>query len=1062
MKFESVQERFGRVAAEHPDAPAIDFAGGEVTYAELDRRSGRLAAHLRAHAAGEAEVVAILTAGPVEMISSILGTLRAGGVFAPLDATLPDGRLRMMLEEVSPAWVVTETPFAARVASLLEDAPFRSRVLLLDGEEHASGPDAPAEELPSDPDAACYVYFTSGSTGRPKAIAGRARGLAHFIRWETEALGVGTGWRVSHLLPPTFDGSLRDIFLPLCTGGTICVPEGRETILDAPRLAEWLDAARVDVVHCVPSLFRSLVNEPLTPIHFPALKYVLMAGEPLLPADVGRWTGVFGDRVTLVNLYGTSETTMAKFAYFVRPEDRDRPFVPIGKPIEGARAILLDDRGKVCAPGVVGEIYIRTPYRSHGYYNRPDLTREVFVQNPFSDDPGDLVHRTGDLGRLMEDGNFEYLGRRDGQVKIRGIRVELGEIENLLRARAGVRDVAVVDRKDAEGSTYLCAYVVLEAEEAPGALRAHLLHYLPESMVPSRFVSMEELPRTISGKIDRRSLPEPSPEGETERDYVAPRNPVEEVVAGIWAEVLGVARVGVQAEFFDIGGHSLLATRVLSRVRAVLEAEVPLGHFFDNPTVAATADYIAQARDAAEKVPPLLPADRTGEVPLSFAQQRLWYVDQADPGNPAYNMPYAVRFRGALDAGALERALNGVVRRHEALRTRFPSSGGRPTQEVVPEVRIDLPVADLAPVADGEREAELRARIAREAALPFDLAAGPLVRAQLLRVDEGDRVLLLTMHHIVSDGWSMGILVEEVAELYRAEVEGGPARLPELPVQYADFALWQRGWLQGEALERRMDYWREALADPPVLSLPIRHGRGADGSREGEVRSRTLPAALLRRVKALGREEGATLYMILLAGYKVLLHRYTQQSDLVVGLPIANRNRAEVERLIGFFVNTLALRTDLSGDPPFREVLQRVRRSVLGAYAHQDVPFEAIVATLPAERRTSAQPLFQTLFVLQNTPEAELQLPGLTLSPLPVEDTTAKFDLTLGAAETPEGLTVSAQYRTAVFDAEAVDALLEHLECLLESAVGGPDARISALPMMTRAEQEMVQQWSMA
>jgi amino acid adenylation domain-containing protein len=435
-----------------------------------------------------------------------------------------------------------------------------------------------------------YVYFTSGSTGRPKGIAGRLKGIDHFVRWEIATFGVGPGTRVSQLTSPSFDAYLRDVFTPLCAGGTVCAPPSRETVLDAARLAEWLTERRVEIVHCVPSLFRSLLNQPLRAADFPALKYVLMAGEPLLPSDVRRWTDVFGERVQLVNLYGPTETTMTKFFYLVRASDRDRRTIPIGKPVEGARALVLDAKGRACPPGAVGEIYIRTPYRTLGYFGRPDLTAEVFVPNPFNVDPADLVYRTGDLGRVLDDGNFEFLGRQDQQVKVRGVRVELREIDDLLRRHPGVRDVAVVDLEDSGGNKYLCAYVVAGEGADAAALKEFLGASLPDYVVPSAFVMLDELPRTISGKIDRRALPKPAEaQARRESEFVAPRTPTEEAVAAIWRQVLNVERVSVEDNFFELGGHSLLATQLLARVRAALEVDVPLRALFAAPTIAGLA-----------------------------------------------------------------------------------------------------------------------------------------------------------------------------------------------------------------------------------------------------------------------------------------------------------------------------------------------------------------------------------------------------------------------------------------------------------------------------------------
>jgi amino acid adenylation domain-containing protein len=610
MKASNVQTLFDLAASRHRLDTAIVYKNRRVSYEALKGRSDRLASLLVASGARKGTVVAILCEDAVEVVSSIIAALKAGCVFVPLDLAMPDRRLRAMLDEVSPGWLITESHLLGRVTGVAAEGP-APRVICTDLEHPHSisgeglqeifglsaSLDAEGPRVESGPDDMCYIYFTSGSTGKPKGIAGRLKSIDHFIRWEIETFSLDETVRVSHLAPASFDASLRDIFVPLCLGGTLHIPPDRETILDGGRLASWIDREQITLLHCVPSVFRSLTNEPLRPEQFASLKQILMAGEPLLPSDVGRWCDVFGDRVQLANLYGPSETTMVKFCYMVSPSDRRRQSIPIGKPIEGAKALLLDERGKPSRQGTVGEIYIRTPFRTLGYYNQPELTREAFVQNPFSDDPDDIVYRTGDMGRVLQDGNFEYLGRRDQQVKIRGVRVELAEIEGLLRAHEAVIDVAVIDRKDAKDYTFLCAYLVLSEQIDPYQLREYLAEHLPEHALPSAFVTVEVLPRTLSGKIDRRALPAPGAvRSGSEIDYIAPRTPTEEVITVIWSELLGVKKIGVNDNFFHLGGHSLLATQLLSRVRQVFFVDVPLRSLFETPTVASLSLRVTQAQ----------------------------------------------------------------------------------------------------------------------------------------------------------------------------------------------------------------------------------------------------------------------------------------------------------------------------------------------------------------------------------------------------------------------------------------------------------------------------------
>ncbi|HST63392.1 MAG TPA: condensation domain-containing protein, partial [Longimicrobium sp.] len=611
--------------------------------------------------------------------------------------------------------------------------------------------------------------------------------------------------------------------------------------------------------------------------------------------------------------------------------------------------------------GVPGEAWVGGDGVVRGYLDRPGLTAERFVPDPFAAEPGARMYRSGDRLRWKADGRLEFIGRVDEQVKIRGFRIEPGEIEAVLSAHAEVREARVIVSTDASGEKRLVAYIVghVEADE----LRGHLRESLPEYMVPAAFVGLDALPLTPNGKLDVKALPAPEL-GSAEGQSVAPRTPTEEVLAEIWAEVLRLERVGVNDSFFAMGGHSLMAIRVVSRVRAVFGVELPLRALFEGPTVAQLAVHVEAMRRAdLPLLPPVVPVERTGVLPLSFAQERLWFIDRLEPGSTAYNMAWPLRLRGPTDVGALERAVGEIVRRHEALRTTFGEVDGSPVQVIAPFDGFALPVEDLSALGDADREAAVRQRAAEEAGWVYDLAAGPLFRASLLRLDAEDHALLLGMHHVISDGWSMRVLLRELTVLYAAYREGRESPLPALPVQYADYAAWQREHLQGEMLDRQLSYWRDRLADAPaLLELPTDHPRPAVQTFRGASERIELSGALLERLRGLGRSEGATLFMVVLAAFQALLSRYSGSEDVVVGSPIAGRTRKEVEELIGFFVNALVLRVDLGGDPSFRETLRRVREATLGAYEHQELPFEKLVAELQPERSLSHSPLFQVSF----------------------------------------------------------------------------------------------------
>jgi amino acid adenylation domain-containing protein len=734
--------------------------------------------------------------------------------------------------------------------------------------------------------------------------------------------------------------------------------------------------------------------------------------------------------------------------------------MPIGRRSADNALYILDSAGRLVPFGVRGELLVGGIGVARGYLNRPDLTAERFVPDPFGSEPGRRLYRTGDLVRYLPSGDIEFLGRIDQQVKVRGFRIEPGEIEAALREHPAVRETVVIARPEPSGNLRLIAYVVASGADNT-EMRAFLAQRLPAHMVPSAFVALAALPLTPNGKLDRKALPEPEQAAVEHQAGTAPRTPEEEMLAGLWAQLLGLSSVGVDDNFFALGGHSLLAARLVARIREALEIDLPLRALFEAPTVAGLAARLATARRA-EAIPPLVPRERSGEVPLSFAQERLWIVDQLAPGNAAYNMPLAVRLDGRLDVAALGQSFAEIVRRHETLRTTFQTVAGRPVQVIAPEAGFVLPRIDLAGLPETKRAAEAHRLLAAEAVRPFDLAQGPIVRVLLLRLNDREHLCLVNMHHIASDGWSLGVLVREMGALYTAFAEGLASPLPPLPVQYADFTLWQREWLQGEVLERQIDFWRNALAGAPTrLDLPTDRPRPAVASLAGAAVPLALSADLASALTALTQRQGATLFMTLLAAFDALLYRVTGQEDLLVGSPVANRGVTQVEGLIGFFVNTLVLRARPTADQPFTDLLSEVRSAALAAYAHQDLPFERLVDELSVGRSLDRNPLFQALLAVQNAPVEALDLPGLTLSPVEAETATAKFDLSLALGTSAQGLAGAIEYATDLFDAATIQRFAGWFARLLAGAVADPEQPLRELPLLTSGEvQQILTAWN--
>ncbi len=1064
-----IYEIFAEQVEKTPDAIALSFGETNLTYQELNRRANQLARHLQRLGVGPDVLVGLSVDRSIEMVVGLLGIMKAGGAYVPLDPAYPKARLLSMLEDAHLSILLTQEAMTAevwnqdRLAEEGADASQISKVqiILLDSQWPNIAQEAEENPLSNvTPQNLVYVIFTSGSTGRPKGVMIPHRGLVNLTGEQIQDFGVDASSRVLQFASFSFDASASEIFMALLTGARLYLAP-RETLMSPPDLMTFFQREKITTVTLPPSVLRVLGDA-----ESPYPETIISAGESCSKEIAEKWSK---NRV-LINAYGPTEASIGVSSFHVDHIPEKGASIPIGRPIANDQLYLLDRKMNPVPIGVPGELYIGGAGLARGYLGRPDLTAEKFLPNPFAKAPGERLYCTGDLARFHEDGNIEYLGRIDHQVKIRGFRIELGEIESVLLQYSAVREAVIIARqsKQVESDSRLIGYVVLDKERGEvgvNELKNYLRERLPEYMVPSALVILPKMPIAPNGKIDRKALPEPDMEATlAEHPYVAPRTQEEKIIAGIWEQVLGMERVGALDNFFDLGGHSLLATQVTSRATEAFNVQVPLAIIFEAPTVAEFAQQILQLMRETHKMqlPPLLPISRDEALPLSFAQQRLWFLDQLEPGSPLYNLPTAVRLFGALDVDLLKKSLQGVVQRHEILRTSFVAENGRPRQVILPVTDTELPVIDLSHLDVDSKEKQVL-RIATEESLQvFDLSRGSLLRFRLLRLAAEESVFLLTMHHIISDGWSMRIFVEEVARKYHALRSDQSISEQPLDIQYADFAYWQRQWLQGETLAAQLSYWKQQLAgSPELITLPTDRPRPPVQSFRGKTQSFTVPKELSQAVVALNRQEGVTMFMTLMAAFQVLLHRYSGQDDICVGTPIANRHHLALEQLIGFFVNTLVLRADFSYPLTFRQLLKQVRRTALEAYAHQDLPFEMLVDAMKPARDMSHSPLFQVVFALQNAPLPEQQVSDLQIVPVEFESGLAKFDLTMTMVETENGMAGSLEYNTDLFDERTIDRMIEHFSQLLTGLMADPDRLISDVSFLPKGEEEtLLAEWN--
>ncbi|WP_313563640.1 amino acid adenylation domain-containing protein, partial [Ruminiclostridium cellobioparum] len=1043
---ESLYEAFDM----YGDKVSIEYRGRLLSYSELDKNSNFIANLIKSRGINKGSFIGIFVEDRIETICLIIGILKAGCVFVPFDTLYPAKRIEDMVATTDIKHIfVDEDNFYKLVDVSADENEQINKILVNEELYRLDGISFERPGIQYSHEDAVYIFFTSGSTGMPKAIIGKNISVLHFINWEIETFGISEGYRISQLTSVGFDAILRDIFVPLCSGGTICIPDRREIILDSNTLADWMEKAEINLIHCTPSLFKLINTSGLNNNCFGSLKYILMAGESLQPQSLANWYSTFGERIQLVNLYGPSETTMVKLFYLIRQEDVNRRNIPIGRPITGVKIIILDDEMNPCVHGTVGELYIRTPYMTHGYYKNSELQSEKFIMNPFSDNPKDLIYKTGDLGRLLPDGNVEFLGRIDRQVKIRGIRVELGEIENTLLSHKDIKEAVVVKKETAEGNEYLCAYIVTVENEEEGVdkytqkekYRKYLTERLPDYMIPRHYLFIDKMPVTTNGKLDYKSLPEPK--YDIARECKKPKNDIEEKLLEIWKDLFGVDEISVDAGFIEMGGNSLNAMTLIFRVFQEYEIELPLSEVLNDGTIESVARHIKKVNKS--QYMQIEPVEESEYYPVSSAQKRMFILNQLEGSSTNYNIPLTLAIEGRLDSERLEKAVKTLVLRHESFRTSFHMIDGEPVQKIHKDLEFKVNYIDGTP----EKARELAA----DSIQPFDLGKAPLLSVNLIKLSQDKHVLVCDMHHIVCDGLSVDILMNEFIELYKGK------NLDELRIQYKDFAVWQNKLFETDLIQQQEKYWLNMFSDEiPSLNMPLDYPRPLVQSFEGNTIRFEAGKELTNGLKRVAEGSRTTLYVLLLAIYNILLSKYSSQDEIIVGSPTAGRPHSDAENMIGMFVNTLALKNCVSGEMRFTEFLYSVKDNVLNAFDNQDVQFEKLLDLLNVYRDLGRNPLFDVVFQLRNFEprEKEKEIGDMRVYPFGFDNNTAKFDISLSAYEGAENIFFSMDYCIKLFKEETIQNMIKHFINIMKQVVERPDNRISEIQLVTDEEKQRI------
>ena len=1062
MEFKSLQEQIREFAYNSPEKVAIEYDGLSISYFEINRKSNHIAKFLLENVIENKKIFLFIDKSHF-LIECILGVLKFGGIFIPLDSRLSENRLRMIMDQIQSNWVLSELKYLDKLNEIAKISGNKLNVFIEDL-GHKDNNDYPylnisiIDEYPIGVhvdevdifNENCYIYFTSGSTGKPKGILGRHKSLKHFIDWEIEELKVNEDFRVSQIINPTFDPFLRDIFVPLCAGATICIPKDDEIILNPSKLINWIDSEGITFMHMVPTLFKNMVREIENSNCLDSLKYILLAGELVKGKDLEIFYEVFDSRIQLVNLYGPTETTLAKVYYFINKDDVNRVNIPIGKPIKDTEILILDKEKKICNVNEIGEIYISTPYASSGYINQVDLNNQVFLKNPYSKNSNDMMYKTGDIGKILEDGNIECLGRLDNQIKIRGMRVELSEIETHILRSNLVKEAVVIAKEDENGEKFICAFLESSEDIDISKLRELLIKVLPDYMVPAYFTRVPKMPLLPNGKVSRKALSKYVINVETGVSYQAPRNENETKLIKLWQDVLSVARIGIKDNFFHLGGHSLKAANLASKIYKEFSVDISVKEIFKSSTVESMAKLIESSDKGRYEAIPIV--EKREYYPASSAQKRVFMLTLIEESGTSYNMPDVMIVDGSLDKDLLEDSIKEIIGRHEALRTSFELMDEGLMQRVHKDVEFKIEYMEIENAGDGKLDIDKEInRIIKDFIRPFDLKKPPLLRIGLVKIAKDKYILLRDMQHIIGDGISEEIFKAELRKLYSG------LKLPKPKLQYKDFSEWQNDLFNTEKIESQGNYWIDLFSgEIPVLNMPADYIRPPKPKFEGNTITIDLDKELVEKMSNVAAQNGATIYMLMLSVFNILLSKYTGQEDIVVGSPIAGRNHADLDNVMGVLINTLAMRNYPDNKKTFKEFLKSVKNNCIEAFENQEYQFEDLIDKLNIKRDLSRNPLFDVMFMMQNMDFEDMSMGNIRVKPYSFKSNVSKFDLTLIAMERYGSMKLSFEYSTCIFKEKTIERLAQHYINILKQVVEEANIKLFEINMMSINERKQL------